>query len=133
MGRKRFVFAEPRDACSDLENAHLLTSDHVVLVNRGKCTYGQKAVNVKKTAASAVIIINNEPGIDHLPGPDAHDVQIAVMSISQQEGQLLEVFYDDGPEEGGFGRAMEGYIVPINCENSGARWVAALLEASRRN
>mmetsp|Transcript_22223 Transcript_22223/g.32332 ORF Transcript_22223/g.32332 Transcript_22223/m.32332 type:complete len:459 (+) Transcript_22223:67-1443(+) len=125
-GKKRFVFAEPRDACGpELENAHLLTSDHIVLANRGRCTYGQKALNVKKTAASAIIIINNEPGIDHLPGPDAHDVQLSVGSISQQEGNLLELFYDDGPAEGGFGRYMEGYMVPINCENSGARCVPA--------
>ncbi len=126
FGRKRFVFAEPRDACGDLSNAHLLNSDHVVLVNRGKCTYGQKALNVKKTAASGIIIINNEPGIDHLPGPDAHDVQLSVLSISQQEGQLLEVFYDDGPMSDGLGRVMEGYIVPINCENSGARLVESV-------
>jgi hypothetical protein len=121
FGRKRFVFAEPRDACSDLENADLITSDHIVLANRGRCTFGQKALNVKKTAASAVIVINNEPGIDHLPGPDAHDVALAVASISQQEGSLLEAFYDEGPQEAGFGRLMEGYMIPINCENSGSK------------
>ena len=43
------------------------------------------------------------------------------MSIPQQEGQLLEAVYDDGPVEDGFGRRIEGYMVPINCENSGAR------------
>lgn len=127
-GRKRFVFAEPRDACTDLENADLLTSNHVVLANRGRCTFGQKALNVKKTAAAGVIIINNEPGIDHLPGPDAHDVTLSVSSISQQEGGLLEAFYDEGPEEGGFGRLMEGYMIPINCEHSGARCVPATVE-----
>lgn len=131
MGRKTFVFAEPRDACSDLTNADLLTSDHVLLVNRGTCTYGTKAKFAHKTNASAVIIINNEPGIDHLPGPDAHDIQLSVTSIAQQEGQLLEAVYDEGPAEGGFGRRMEGYIVPINCENSGARCVPATYEERR--
>lgn len=121
FGRKRFVFAEPRDACGDLENAELITSDHIVLANRGRCTFGQKALNVRKTAASAIIVINNEPGIDHLPGPDAHDVALAVASISQQEGGLLEAFYDEGPAEGGFGRLIEGYMIPINCENSGSK------------
>lgn len=74
MGKKRFVFAEPRDACTDLENAHLITDEHVVLVNRGTCTFGQKAQFVESAGASAVVIINNEPGLDHLPGPDAHDI-----------------------------------------------------------
>lgn len=130
-GRKRFVFAEPRDACSELENADRITSDHVLLVNRGTCTYGTKAKTAKSAGASAIVIINNEPGIDHLPGPDAHDIEISVSSISQQEGQLLEVFYDEGPEEDGLGRKMEGYLVPINCELSGARCFPATYEERR--
>jgi hypothetical protein len=127
MGRKRFVFAEPRDACSDLENAEHLTSDHVIIANRGKCTFGTKALTVSKTAASGLIIINNEPGLDHLPGPDAHDIQMSVVSIGQQEGQNLEAYYDDGAKEAGtgFGRELSGFLIPINCENSGARCVPA--------
>ena len=97
MGRKIFVFAEPRDGCSEYSNAHLLTSDHVLLVNRGSCTFGTKAKIAAQTNATAIIIINNEPGIEHLPGPDAHDIQYAIVSIAQQEGQLLEAVYDDGP------------------------------------
>ena len=62
MGRKRFVFAEPRDACSELTNAHLLTEDHILLAHRGTCTFGTKAKNAEKTNAKAIIIINNEPG-----------------------------------------------------------------------
>lgn len=132
MGRKTFVFAEPRDACEELSNADMLTEDHVLLVHRGTCTFGTKAKNSERTNATGIIIINNEPGIDHLPGPDAHDIQFSVSSIAQQEGLLLEAVYDEGPSEDGFGRKMEGYIVPINCENSGARCVPATYE-ERRN
>jgi hypothetical protein len=123
------LLLQPRDACIDLTNAEFLTEDHVVLVHRGTCTYGTKAINVHKTKASSVIIINNEPGIDHLPGPDAHDIQFSVISITQLEGQLLEAVYDEGPVDAttGFGRALDGYMVPINCENSGARCVPATL------
>ena len=35
------------------------------------------------------------------------------------------------PPEGGFGRKLEGYVVPINCENSGARCVPATYEERR--
>lgn len=132
MGKKTFVFAEPRDACGDLTNAAQLTSDHVVLANRGTCTYGQKSKNVQNSGASAIIIINNEPGLDHLPGPDAHDIEFSVSSIPQQEGQLLESIYDEGPAEEDFiGRNITGYMVPINCENSGARCVPATYEERR--
>ena len=127
MGRKRFVFAEPRDACSPLTNAEHITSDHIILANRGTCTYGTKAKIVSATAAGAVVIINNEPGLDHLPGPDAHDIDFSVSSIPQQEGQLLESVYDE-VQEGPFGRELMGYMVPINCENSGARCLPATHE-----
>ncbi|CAM9664913.1 unnamed protein product, partial [Ectocarpus fasciculatus] len=126
MGRKRFVFAEPRDACTDLENAAHLTEDDVVLVNRGTCTFGTKATTISKTKAGSAIIINNEPGLDHLPGPDAHDIEMSVVSIGQQEGQNLETFYDDAEKDSnGFGQEIFGYMVPINCENSGANCVPA--------
>jgi hypothetical protein len=69
--------------------------------------------------------------LEHLPGPDAHDIQFSVVSIPQQEGQLLEAVYDEGPAEGGFGRVIEGYVVPINCENSGARCQPATYEERR--
>lgn len=128
IGRKTFVFAEPRDACQELTNAHLLTSDHVLLVNRGSCTFGSKAKFAQKTNATAIIIINNEPGIDHLPGPDAHDIQYSIVSIAQQEGQLIEAVYDDGPVENGFGRKIEGYIIPINCEHGQTNCVPATYE-----
>jgi hypothetical protein len=44
------------------------------------------------------------------------------------EGQLLESVYDEGPFIDGFGRRLEGYIVPVNCENSGTRCVPATFE-----
>lgn len=132
LGRKRFVFAEPRDACNPLTNAQLLTSEHVLLVHRGTCTFGTKAKHAQLTNASAIVIINNEPGIDHLPGPDAHDLAFSVSSIPQLEGQLIEAAYDEGPSEGGFGRRLEGYMIPINCENSGARCLPATFTERRQ-
>jgi len=54
-----------------------------------------------------------------------------VSSIPQQEGALLEAIYDEGPGEGGFGRLLEGYMVPINCENSGARCLPATVSERR--
>ena len=126
LGKKVLVFAEPRDACSALLNSDL-SERHVVLVKRGSCTFGTKAVNVRRTPASAMVVINNEPGLDHLPGPDAHDIDLAVVSIAQPEGHLLEAVFDAGPSEPGLspGRLLEGYLVPINCEHSGATCLPA--------
>lgn len=143
LGRKVFVFPDPRDACEDIKNPEFYTEDHVLLVNRGKCTFGAKAKNAQKTRASGIVIINNEPGIDHLPGPDAHDIHFSVCSIPQPEGQLLEAIYDEGPpdvgEDGtpgpghvGLGRRLEGFIVPINCENGGAKCIPATYDERRQ-
>ena len=47
--------------------------------------------------------------------------------LLEQEGQLLESVYDE-VQEGPFGRELMGYMVPINCENSGARCLPATHE-----
>jgi hypothetical protein len=127
-GRKTFVFAEPRNGCSELTNAHLLTKDHVLLVNRGVCTYGAKAKIAAATNASSVIIINNEPGLEHVPGPDAFDVNFSVLSIPQQDGGLLEAFYDEVTDGGKLDSSMSGYIVPINCDHSSPQCMPATFE-----
>jgi hypothetical protein len=44
---------------------------------------------------------------------------------------LLELVYDEGPTVGGFGRLLEGYMVPINCESGGASCVPATFEERR--
>ena len=97
MGRKFFVFPEPRDGCSDIEDPARYTSNHILLLKRGNCTFGTKARIAAKTSASGAIIINNEPGIEHFPGPDAADVLLSVTSIPWQDGLLLEKVYDQGP------------------------------------
>lgn len=132
MGRKTFVFAEPRDACSELTNANKFTSDHVILANRGTCTFGAKAKIVANTNASAIVIINNEPGLEHLPGPDAFDVNFSVTSIPQQEGQLLEAYYDEVVVNSDAESPFQGYIVPVNCDHTSPSCMPATYEERRQ-
>lgn len=122
-GRKRLIFAEPRDACSDLTNTDQITSDTILLAQRGTCTFGSKAKIAQSSGASGVIIINNEPGLDHLPGPDAHDIQFTVLSIPQPEGLLLESYYSNKNNP-----VLEGLLVPINCDDVGSKCDAATVE-----
>ena len=132
LGRKIFVFPEPRDACTDILNPGEYTVDHVLLVHRGNCTFGTKALVAAKTAASAVIIINNEPGVEHHSAPDAHDIRYSVSSIAQTDGMLLESVFDQGPfGQQGSKRKLEGYMVPVNCEKEGARCMPTTYEERR--
>lgn len=38
---------------------------------RGQCTFGTKGLNVAQSPAAALVIVNNEDGITHMPAPDA--------------------------------------------------------------
>ena len=132
LERKIFVFPEPRDACTEILNPGEYTVDYVLLVHRGNCTFGTKAHIAARTAASAIIIINNEPGVEHLSGPDAQNIKYSVSSIPQTEGMLLESVFDQRPSRRqDFGRTLEGYMVPVNCENEGARCMPTMYEERR--
>ena len=111
IGKKIFTFAEPRDGCSEILNENL-TEEYILFVNRGNCTYGTKSKNVAQTKASGIVIINNEPGLQHVPGPDAHDINFSIILIPQIEGQLIEHYYDTHKIN------FNGYIVPINCDHT---------------
>ncbi|CAN0458102.1 unnamed protein product, partial [Scytosiphon promiscuus] len=42
----------------------------LVIAARGKCTYTTKVTNAQHASANALLIVNNEDGLLHPPGPD---------------------------------------------------------------
>lgn len=46
----------------------------MVIAVRGKCTFATKARNAQKAMATSLLIVNNEPGLLHPPGPDGKDL-----------------------------------------------------------
>lgn len=46
----------------------------LVVATRGKCTFTEKARNVQAASASSLLIVNNEEGNVHPPGPDGKDL-----------------------------------------------------------
>lgn len=46
----------------------------MVIATRGKCTFSTKARNAQEASASALLIVNNEEGLVHPPGPDGKDL-----------------------------------------------------------
>lgn len=61
----------------------------MVLVRRGQCTFGSKARAVVTAGGSAVVYINDREGLSHASGPDAHDLDVCAVMISQVEGDVL--------------------------------------------
>ncbi|CAM9103839.1 unnamed protein product [Ectocarpus sp. 6 AP-2014] len=54
------IWAEPRDACGTLTNSELLPGT-IVLAERGRCSFVDKANTVASSNALALVVINNGP------------------------------------------------------------------------
>ncbi|CAN0399923.1 unnamed protein product [Laminaria digitata] len=65
-GMQSLVLASPLDACKPLGNV----DSAVVVAARGSCTYSTKAKHAQEASASSLLIVNNEEGVVHPPGPD---------------------------------------------------------------
>ena len=68
----------------------LAANGHVVLIDRGTCTFASKAKNAQNAGAIGVIIANNAPG--SAPGLGGADptVVIPTISVSQADGNALK-------------------------------------------
>eukprot|EP00752_Nemacystus_decipiens_P004257 g3888.t1 len=105
-GMRPVVLADPLDACEPLKTS---TGGAVVIATRGKCTFSAKARIAQKASASGLLIVNNEEGLVHPPGPDGEDLEIFSGMIPQAEGSaLIETLERNGPEQGA--------LVPMNCK-----------------
>ena len=84
--------AEPADACALLTNTQEL-SGAVVLVDRGSCSFMEKAVNAEKAGALAIIVVNNvKAEAAFAMGPDKYEqsANITAMMVNRDCGQTLQ-------------------------------------------
>lgn len=119
LGDHTLVLAEPANACdphfANAERLAALGGKAIVLAERGNCTFGTKAKHALANGAAALVLINNEPGNSHVPGPDAHDIGLSVSMITQDEGALLTKVLR---ENEGDGTPLVGAMVPIHCSST---------------
>jgi len=83
------------DACQAISNA---IAGLVALVDRGNCTFKQKAVNVQAAGAIGMVLANNQ-GTGPVDMPDADpptEVTIPVLSISKEDGDSLKAALENG-------------------------------------
>ena len=66
----RAVRAVPQDACSelDLSQMHEFQSGYALIVDRGRCPFGQKSLNAQAAGAALVILIDKEDPALQRPG-----------------------------------------------------------------
>ena len=72
----------------------------IAFVYRGACNFSEKAYNVQLAGAIACVIVNNTSGIQAMaPGINAELVNIPVIMISMEDGELLRPYLDNGTLE----------------------------------
>ncbi|GLT67859.1 hypothetical protein SLA2020_401370 [Shorea laevis] len=86
----RLTLANPRDCCSKLRNK---TSGDVVMVDRGKCKFTNKANIAEDAGAKAVLIINNQKELYKMvcePDETDLDIKIPTVLLPHDAGTSLE-------------------------------------------
>lgn len=84
---------EATDACEPVANA----VGKVVLVDRGNCTYVQKASNVQAAGGVAMVVANNVPGAAVGMSGNEPTITIPSVSISLENGAALKSALQGGP------------------------------------
>lgn len=85
--------------CNPLVNGSQIAGN-IAFVYRGTCEFGEKALRAQNAGAIAVVVINNVPGTVPMgAGSQGGNVTIPVVMISQENGQILRPYLDDGTLE----------------------------------
>lgn len=88
---------DPNDACDAITNGGDLNGK-IVVIRRGECQFGFKALAAENQGAVAVIIVNNEPGAPFAmaPGDVGGSVTIPSLMVNQTDGEALITALDGG-------------------------------------
>jgi hypothetical protein len=84
------------DACEGIVNGPQLAGK-VALIDRGTCTFVEKAANAEAVGAIAVVIANNVAGAPPAMGGELPTLTIPVISISQADGDAIKAELLNGP------------------------------------
>lgn len=103
--QEKLVYAKPFRLCSKLQIPIEQVNNRIVVIERGDCTFVEKARAAQEAGAKAVIVTDNVPGtssdeqaIFAMSGDGTDDVKIPVVFIFSAEAKLLKNAYDSNPE-----------------------------------
>lgn len=86
------VFAEPREACTDLENAHQMVGN-IALIERGECTFLTKAIMAERAGAIGAIItdthLNDDFFIEMVHDNTSRDTDIPAGYLLGRNGRMI--------------------------------------------
>lgn len=85
------IRAVPHDACKELDNSDVVKG-HIVVIDRGDCTFAQKAINAERAGAVGALFINNHEGTPFTMTDDRYNpsgVNIPLTLLSKDDGQRV--------------------------------------------
>jgi MYXO-CTERM domain-containing protein len=80
------AMASPADGCAAISGV----AGQIALIDRGTCTFVEKAQNAAAAGATAVIIANNQPGGPPPLGGDDDSLSIPVLGVSLDDGATFK-------------------------------------------
>lgn len=92
--RNLMVFAEPREACSELENYSQLVGN-IALIERGDCTFLTKAIMAERAGAIGAIItdtrsdVNDDYFIEMVHDNSSSDTSIPAGYLLGRDGRII--------------------------------------------
>lgn len=103
--QRKITIAEPFRLCSLQKMPNERVKNRILLIERGDCTFVDKARVAQENGAAAVIVIDNVPGstADDQPmfamsGDGVDDVVIPVVFLFTREGDLLRKAIEKNPD-----------------------------------
>lgn len=81
--------ATPTLGCNALVNAANI-SGKIAVVDRGECTFVQKAQNAQNAGAIALLVLNNVPDAPINMGGEATNITIPLLMVTQATGNLIK-------------------------------------------
>lgn len=102
---QKIAYADPFRLCSKLNLNSEQVKGKILIVERGDCTFVDKARKAQEAGAIAVIVTDNVPGSSAndqpmfaMSGDGSDDVTIPVVFIFTEDANILEKAYKSNPE-----------------------------------
>lgn len=103
--QRRALFAEPFRLCTKLKTPVDQIDGKILIVERGDCTFVDKARKAQTAGAAAVIVTDNVPGtaandqpMFAMSGDGTDDVTIPVVFLFTEEAKILKAALENNPE-----------------------------------
>lgn len=103
--QRKVSLAEPFRLCSSLKTSKENVHDRILIVERGDCTFIEKARRGQKAGAAAIIVVDNVPGTNSdeqpmfaMSGDGVDDVNIPCVFLYTREKDILVKAITNDPD-----------------------------------